>query len=294
MPPVVPPNCTARPPVRQPRTGTTSGGRYAGPDVIDLHCHLLPGIDDGPATTGDAVEMARAAWESGIRATVCTPHMHPRYPTEPDAVRLGVARLRTALADAEIPLEIHTGAEISLDWIDRLTDADLAMSTLGGGGRWLLLEMPFSGWPLQLPEVIRDLEIRGFSVILAHPERAQAVQRSPDRLRDVIGRGALVQITAGSFLGEHGPAATRTAAALLGGGAAHFLASDAHSAGPWRPPDLEEGRRAAAAAIGVEPEALGWMIDEGPAAVLAGGPVRPPSIRSARRPRGGGRPYAPR
>ena len=262
--------------------------------MIDLHSHLLPGIDDGPATVGDSVEMARTAWESGTRAMVCTPHMHPRYPTSVETMRLGVARLRTALVEAGIPLEIHPGGEISLDWIDRMSEADLAMASVGGGGRWLLLEMPWSGWPLRLPELLRDLEIRGFGVILAHPERAESVQKSPDRLRDVIGRGALVQITAGSFLGEHGPAARRAAGALLGGGAAHFIASDAHSAGPWRPPELQEGLRAAAHSIGVEPEALAWMVDEGPAAVLEGVPLRPPSIRSARRPRGGGRPFAPR
>lgn len=267
--------------------------RYADADVIDLHSHLLPGIDDGPATVGDSVEMARAAWESGTRAMVCTPHMHPRYPTEPQTVRLGVAKLRTALLEAEIPLEIHTGGEISLEWIDRMDDDDLNMASYGGGGKWLLLEMPFQGWPLRLPEILRDLEIRGFGAILAHPERADLVQRGPDRLRDLIGRGALVQVTAGSFLGDHGPAAKRTAAALLGGGAVHFIASDAHSAGPWRPPDLQEGLQAAARAIGVEPEALAWMVDEGPAAVLAGDQVRPPKVTSARRPRGGGRPFAP-
>ncbi len=264
--------------------------RYAHADVIDLHSHLLPGIDDGPATVGDSVEMARAAWESGTREMVCTPHMHPRYPTAPESVRLGVAKLRTALAEAGVPLEIHTGGEISLEWIDRMSESDLAMATYGAGGRWLLLEMPFQGWPLQLPQLLRDLEIRGYGVVLAHPERAEAVQRGPDRLRDLIGRGALVQITAGSFLGDHGPAAKRTAAALLGGGAAHFIASDAHSAGPWRPPDIQTGLEAAAAAIGVEPEALSWMVEEGPAAILAGEPVRPPKITSARRPRAGGRP----
>lgn len=265
-------------------------GRYSGRDVIDIHSHLLPATDDGPATVGESVEMARVAWESGTRAMVCTPHMIESYPTDPQEMRLGVARLRTALLEAEVPLEIHTGAEIALPWLDRMSDADLAMSSLGGGGKWLLLEMPFRGWPLRLPEILRDLEIRGFGAILAHPERAEAVQRSPDRMRDLIGRGALVQITAGSFIGEHGPAARRTALMLLGGGAAHFIASDSHSAGPWRPPDLDAGVQAAADAIDVHPQTLSWMVEEGPAAVLEGLPVRPPRLTSGRRPREGGRP----
>lgn len=265
-------------------------GRYSDDAVIDLHSHLLPALDDGPATIGESVEMARVAWEAGTRTMVCTPHMVESYPTETHAVALGVARLRTALLDAEVSLEIRTGAEIALPWLDRMNDDDLAAASLGGGGRWLLLEMPFRGWPLRLPEILRDLEIRGFGAILAHPERAEAIQRSPDRVRDLIGRGAMVQLTAGSFLGEHGPASRRTALMLLGGGAAHFIASDAHSAGPWRPPDLDVGVQAAADAIDVHPQTLSWMVEEGPAAVLAGEPVRPPKVISARRPREGGRP----
>jgi protein-tyrosine phosphatase len=239
---------------------------------------------------GEAVAMARTAWESGTRVVVCTPHMIREYPTEPSALAPAVERLRRALADAEVPLEVSTGAEISLDWIHRLDDADLRAASLGGGGRWLLLEMPFRGWPLRLAEILRDLEIRGYQAVLAHPERADAVQRSPDRMRDVIGRGALVQLTAGSFTGEHGPAARRTALTLLGGGAAHLIASDGHSAGSWRPPDLASGAAAASEALGIDPQALSWMTREGPAAILAGGPVRPPKISASRRPRGDGRP----
>jgi protein-tyrosine phosphatase len=264
--------------------------------VIDLHCHLLPGIDDGPATLGDAVEMARVAWEGGTRTVVCTPHMHPRYPTEPRRVWAGVATLREALAAADIGLDVRTGAEISLDHLPGMSDQELDMASLGGGGLWLMLEMPFEGWPLRLPEMLRDLEIRGYRVILAHPERSDAIQRSPDRMRDIVGRGALVQLTAGSFLGDHGPAARRTGLLLLAGGAAHFLASDGHSAGPWRPPLLEEGLQAAADGLDMDPQALRWMVREGPAAVLEGGPVRPPKLTSTKRLRAGGRraTYEPR
>ena len=157
---------------------------------------------------------------------------------------------------------------------------------MGGGGRWLLLEMPFQGWPIKLPQILADLEIRGYGVILAHPERAEAVQRAPDRMRDIVGRGALVQLTAQSLLGELGQSAQRAARMLLAGGVAHFIASDAHSAGPWRPPGMEEGLAAAADAIDVHIQALSWMVEDGPAAVLEGGPVRPPRLTPGRRPRG--------
>jgi protein-tyrosine phosphatase len=109
-------------------------------------------------------------------------------------------------------------------------------------------------------------------------------------MRDIVGRGALVQLNAGSFLGDHGPAARRTAALLLAGGAAHFLASDAHSAGPWRPPEIEAGLQSAADAIDVHPQTLRWMVEEGPAAVVEGRPVRPPRFTPRRTPRGAGHP----
>jgi len=201
-----------------------------------------------------------------------------------------VDEVRTALAAAGVPLEILPGAEIALSYLPRLDDEQLHMASVGGGGRWLLVEMPFQGWPIKLPQIVADLEIRGYGVILAHPERAEAVQRAPDRMRDIVGRGALVQLTAQSLLGELGQAAHRAARMLLAGGVAHFIASDAHSAGPWRPPRMEEGLAAAADAIDVHPQALAWMVEEGPAAVVEGRPVRPPRLTPGRRPRGVERP----
>lgn len=251
--------------------------------MIDLHAHLLPDIDDGPDTLAESVAMARAAWEAGIRTMVCTPHMIEHFPTDPADVHEAVARLQAALEEAGVPLDIVPGGEIAIPHLRSLTDEQLRLASYGGAGRWVLLEMPFQGWPIDLPQVLHSLELRGYRAVLAHPERAEAVQRQPDRLRDIIGRGALVQLTAGSFLGDHGPVARRTAVSLLGGGAAHLLATDAHSPGPWRPPLLEEGLRAAADAIRVSPESLRWMVSDGPAAILAGTPVRPPRFGRALR-----------
>lgn len=252
--------------------------------MIDLHTHLLPGIDDGPSSIPDSVEMARVAVEAGIRTVVCTPHVHRAYPENgPARIHERLAELREALAREEVPLEILPGAEISLERLPRLGDGDLAALALGGGS-WLLLEVPFRGWPLGLPQTLYDLEVRGFGVVLAHPERAESVQRSPDRLRDAVGRGALVQVTASSFTGEHGAAARRTAVGLLRQGLVTILASDAHSAS-WRPPELREGLAAAAAEAEVDEELLAWTVEEGPREVLEGRVVRPPRLTPARRPR---------
>jgi protein-tyrosine phosphatase len=251
--------------------------------VIDLHCHLLPGVDDGPETMRETVAMARIAIADGLETICCTPHVMSRYANTAARVEEGVARVREALAAAEVPLTVLPGAEISHHQVPRLGDEELRGLTLGGGGRWLLVEMPFRGWPLELPGLVRDLEIRGFGTILAHPERAESVQLAPDRMRDLIGRGALVQLTASSLTGEHGARARRTAESLLAAGMAHLLASDGHGAG-WRPPMLSEGLARAADLLGRSREEVAWTVEAGPRLVVAGEPVRPPRLTPTRTP----------
>ena len=253
--------------------------------MIDLHCHILPGIDDGPPSVSESIRMARVAVEAGTTTIACTSHLHPRYPSAPAAIHEGVRDLQGRLDALDVPLRLAPGGEISLEWLPRMSDADLDMACLGQGD-WLLVEMPFQGWPLRLAETLRDLEIRGYGVILAHPERAAAVQRAPDRMRDIMGRGALVQVNAGSLTGEHGTGARRAAESLLRSGWVHFLASDAHSEGPWRPPGLADGLAAAARVLRTEEDALRWMVEDGPRAVVEGRPVRPPRLTPSRPPRG--------
>jgi protein-tyrosine phosphatase len=249
--------------------------------VIDLHSHLLPAIDDGPSRMKDSVEMARVAVEAGTTTMVCTPHILGRKPPTPEKIADGVDSLRAELARAEISLDIVTGAEIDLDALERLDDETLRALTFGGNGTWLLLEMPFRRWPTDLGAILDDLEVRGFRAVLAHPERAAAVQRQPDRLKEAVGRGALCQLTASSFTGDHGADAERTAEQLLALGWAHLLASDAHSA-TWRPPGLLQGLAAASAHLGCGAGELSWMVREGPALVLAGEDARPPRLSAAR------------
>jgi protein-tyrosine phosphatase len=245
--------------------------------VIDLHAHLLPGLDDGPRRMDDALEMARVAVEGGVRTLVCTPHLNAAFPQSHRALGEAVPALRRELERAEIPLAVVPGAEIALDRVAALEDDELREASLGGAGRWLLVELPLEGWPVGIPQTLERLEMRGFGVVLAHPERAAGVQRAPDRLRDLVGRGALVQVTAGSFIGDHGPLARRTAVALLRAGFVHFLASDGHSA-RGRPPLLADGLAMAAAELHIAPEALGWMVNEGPRLVIEGRTVRPPRL----------------
>ena len=249
--------------------------------MIDLHSHLLPGIDDGPAGTKGSLEMARVAVEAGTTTMACTPHILGRDPTSPEEIADGVHAFRTKLEAAEIPLEIVPGGEIDLETLERLDDETLRRLSYGGNGTWLLLEMPFERWPTDLGALLDELEVRGFRAVLAHPERAAAVQRQPDRLREAVGRGALCQLTASSLTGDHGAAAERTAERLLALGWAHLLASDAHSA-TWRPPGLLPGLAAASSYLGCGAGDLSWMVREGPALVLQGADARPPRLSGPR------------
>lgn len=242
--------------------------------MIDLHSHLLPGIDDGPSSMDGALEMARVAVAAGITDMACTPHMSRQYPTPVEWMAEAVDELRAALEAAEIPLAVHTGGEIRLDWFDELDDEALIGASLGGTGRWILLEMPFEGWPLGLGSILDGLAVRGIGAVLAHPERCAAVQRGPDRLWDPVGRGALLQINAGSLTGEHGPGPQRTARTLVASGLCHLLASDSHSA-DWRPPGMGPGLSQAAMVLRREPGEIDDLVRDTPAKILAGERVSP-------------------
>ena len=248
--------------------------------VIDLHSHILPGIDDGPTSMRDSVEMARLAAADGITIVASTPHRGYRYDTTPSQVAEGIAALQPAIDAAGIPLRVVSGLEIAIDRAIAMDEDELRAASLDENGRWLLIEMPFQGWPLDLPNLLTALELRGFGAVIAHPERAQSVQAMPDRMRDIVGRGALLQLTAQSMTGENGPRPLRCAEHLLHAGFAHIIASDMHSP-TWRPPGLSDGLTAAALMFHAKPDDLRWMVDDIPRAVLEGRDVRPPRLPGA-------------
>ena len=254
--------------------------------MIDLHSHTLPRVDDGPVRDADSVEMARLAAADGVRVIACTPHRSRNTPTTPARVAAGIDELQPAIDAAGIDVRLVPGLEVTIEQAATMNEDELRAASLGGGGRWLLIEMPFQGWPLELPELLTALEVRGFGAVIAHPERAQAVQTSPDRMREIVGRGALLQLTAGSISGENGPRPLRTAAQLLRAGFAHVIASDMHSP-TWRPPGLTAGLTAAAEILKTTPDQVGWMVDGVPRAIIEGRDVRAPKLGKA--PRSGSR-----
>jgi protein-tyrosine phosphatase len=238
--------------------------------VIDLHCHLLPGLDDGPATLDDALALAQAALGCGTGTIVATPHVSARYPN--DAARIGevAAELAAHLAVHEIPLEVLTGSEIALSHLIDLDAAELAQLGLGGSN-WLLVEPPFSATASGLDELVLELVQAGHRVLLAHPERCPAFEREPRILHSLVDQGVLTSLTAGSLVGRFGSKVRRFASQLVDARVVHNVASDAHGAlsrGPSIAAELEQAGLLYASQ---------WLTDTVPRAILAGERCVPPA-----------------
>jgi protein-tyrosine phosphatase len=220
--------------------------------VIDLHCHLLPGIDDGPETLELALQLARHAVTSGIQVSMVTPHMHAgRYENRATGIRKAAAEFQAALDQQGIALRLQVAAEVRLDhevlsWI--------AEGHVPFLGRWhdeniMLLELPHSHVPVGADKLVEWLLKQGVRPMIAHPERNKDIMRSTEKLIPFIRLGCLLQVTAGAVAGGFGEGARVRAVDLLGKGWVTVLASDAHNMDS-RPPELEPGRRAAAAIVG--------------------------------------------
>jgi protein-tyrosine phosphatase len=222
--------------------------------LIDLHTHALPGVDDGARDDTEALAMLTAAVSDGIATIVATPHSHH---VDAAGVLAGVKRLNAVAHEARIDITILPGheARISAELTNRYHDGSLL--TLNGT-RWLLLECYlFDDWPLHLVERSVDrLLAAGLQPLLAHAERYPFVQRHPDALASLIGRGIPIQINAGSLFLRQVDVERKTAETLLRTRTAHVIASDAHNA-RYRPPALRAAYERAAEIAGDESAA--WM-----------------------------------
>lgn len=232
--------------------------------MVDLHSHILPGLDDGALDISEALEMARAMADDGVYVVAGTPHVRADYPTTPSAMTEALARLRAAVALSGIDIDVRGGGEISLDQLDRLDENVVAQFGLGGNPRLLLIEYPYYGRPLTLARECAKLRLRGIVPIVAHPERNTAVQERPADLEGIVRAGAFVQLTAASVDGRHGRAAAESARRLLEFELAHLVASDAHA------PDVRQaGLSGAVKALGGG-ELARWLTTDVPCALLAG------------------------
>lgn len=222
--------------------------------MIDLHSHIVYAIDDGVQSLDEALALGRMAAADGTRVIAATPHSPGSTACrsyDPALIRERVAEINAALQAEQTALEVVVGTEICFggDIVDRLKHGALLPYD---GSRSILVELPYNTIPATLDTVLFALQVAGYRVVLAHPERIIEVQRDPNRLLPLIERGVLMQLTAEALTGAQGERLRTTAETLLTHGMAHVLASDAHGTPPRRPPLLATARARAAELIGQE------------------------------------------
>lgn len=238
---------------------------------VDIHCHLLPGIDDGAKDLDESLAMARIAVEDGTTTVIATPHQLGNFGhNRGDDIRRRVQELQLALRQAGIPLNVLPGGDVRIDpsMVVQIMQGDVL--SLADRRRHVLLELPHELY-LPLEPVIDELWRHKIVGILSHPERNEGVLRKPDVLAPLVEAGCLLQITAGSLCGTFGSACRELSEYLLAEGLAHFVASDGHGVRSRRPLIRRAFERVAE--LTDETTALD-LCSHNPAAVAAGDRVR--------------------
>ena len=236
--------------------------------MIDIHCHMLPGIDDGPEGLDESLAMARLAVANGITESIVTPHIHlGRYANTRESVAVVTRRFQQSLQENDIALRLRMGAEIRIGpELMTMVEAQ-QVPWLGSldGYQLVLLELPHSHIPPGTDKLVKWCLQRKVRPVIPHPERNKDVIRDLEKIAPLVKLGCLLQVTAGAVAGGFGLAARKRARQLLKRGWVTFLASDAHNT-QHRIPDLEPGRAAAAAIIGEEES---WrLVRDNPARIL--------------------------
>ena len=220
--------------------------------MIDLHNHLLPGIDDGSPDLETALELARMAVAGGITHMVCTPHIHPgRYDNTPQTIAKALDEFRQGLSQAGINLKVSAAAEVRFGMEIMMNVASASVPFLGQwqGRNVMLLEFPHGEMPFGAERLTQWLIQRNILPMIAHPERNKALMKQPSKLKPFLDQGCLLQVTASSVAGDFGEAAQDLAQQLLEENRVTVLATDAHNI-KHRPPVLSKGVEAAAHIIG--------------------------------------------
>jgi protein-tyrosine phosphatase len=217
--------------------------------VIDLHCHILPGIDDGAPDLSVSLDMARASVADGVMVLACTPHILPGlYHNSGPQIRQATLELQQALDREGIPLRLVAGADVHMvpDFVAGLSSGRLLALA---DTRYVLVEPPHHVAPLRLEEFFFNLAVAGYVPILTHPERLSWIEAQYSAIQRLVRAGVWMQITAGSLTGAFGRSAQYWANRMLDEGCVHILATDAHDT-RRRPPNLSKGRDLAAERVG--------------------------------------------
>lgn len=227
--------------------------------MIDIHCHLLPGIDDGPASMEEALKLAEIASRSGITRAVATPHIHHgRYGNDKNRIRNSFDGFSKELRKRGIPLLLGFSAEVRIgpEILPMIERDEIPFLGEIEGCNVMLLEFPHGHIPMGSERLAKWLLARKIIPMIAHPERNKDVIREPGRIMPFVRMGCMLQVTAGSVAGLFGGQAQKTSHHLLKEGLVFALASDAHNAN-HRPPELEPGRRCAERIVG---ESFSWNL----------------------------------
>lgn len=233
--------------------------------MIDTHLHILPGIDDGPETLRESLELAQALVQEGVHAAVATPHYNDEFPQRSAAeIRERVHVMQQALDHHDIPLHLFAGHEVLIKpgLVEDIQEGRLA--TLNGS-RYLLLELWNNSWLPETERVIFELRAFGIVPIIAHPERYRAIQKHPDSLAALLKQGVLTQLIANSLVGVWGKTIHRCAETLLKKGLIHCISSDAHGLHK-RPLVVVQGLQRATELVGQEQ--VYKMVEVWPAAII--------------------------
>ncbi|QUG42564.1 hypothetical protein KD050_04630 [Psychrobacillus sp. INOP01] len=193
--------------------------------LVDIHNHILPGLDDGAATVEQSLMLIANAAANGIKHIVATPHQDETYKNKSLIVYTKVREMNALLLEKNIPVTLYAGMEILLN--ESILDNNLL--TLANSGKYLLIELPNNHFPPYLFDVLYKLQLKGLIPIIAHPEKNAFLLQNKDKVLEIVARGALLQITAGSVLGKNGRKIKAFSNQLLKEQLVHFIASDAHS-----------------------------------------------------------------
>lgn len=200
--------------------------------MLDMHSHILPGLDDGAPDMETALEMARMAVAAGIKTVVATPHyMKGTVENSADVVRRSTAEFQQALDSEGIALKIMPGAEVYLDLETPGLLKKGELMTVNDKGKYLLVEMPMGEIPRYTEEVLFELNVQGVTPVIAHPERNLAVISKPELIVEFVEKGCLLQVNTGSIMGYYGRKVRKTAQLLVRKGLIHVVGSDMHSPG---------------------------------------------------------------
>jgi len=251
--------------------------------MIDLHCHILPHVDDGARSLEESLKMADRAVKDGIQTIVATPHsLDGVYTNRVEDILSAVAGLESALSENQTDLRLHPGSDVHLctDMMERIRSGEAC--TINNDEKFILLELPSQMIPSGVKNEIFTLKLNHITPIITHPERNAMVQHDPGILYEMVQMGALAQITAMSLTGDFGEFIGHVSESLLRRRLVHIIASDAHSTKD-RPPVLSLAVEKAADLLKDYDEALD-MVTRVPRAILSGEtPDIPEPLQSKRK-----------